>query len=68
MSSRAPNERPEAPPPLSLDKSQAGGEEDPREATQGHPETPPPTSRPFEGREGEEGEAPGCVTSEEVPA
>ena len=41
-SSRAPNARPEAPPPLPLDQSRAGGEKKPREATQGHPETPQP--------------------------
>ena len=42
MSSSAPNERPEAPPPISLDQNRAGGEEDPQEATQGHPETAHP--------------------------
>ena len=34
----------------------------------GIPRPPTPSSRPSEGREGEEREAPGCVTSEEVPA
>ena len=68
--SRAPDERPEALPPLSLDTRQAGGEEAPREAAQGASRAPPlPSllSHPSEGREEEEGAA-GCMTSEEVPA
>ena len=67
-SQHAPDERPVALPPLSLDTGQAGGEEAPREATQGASRGPPLSSHPSEGREEEEGRASGCVTSKEVPA
>ena len=67
MSSRAPDERPEALPPLSLDLSRAGGEEAPREAAQGASRGSPSLTRPPEGSEEEEGAA-GCMTSKEVPA
>ena len=67
-SSRTPDERPEALPPLSLDLSRVGGEEAPREAAQGASRGSPFSTRPSEGREEEEEGAAGCVTSEEVPA
>ena len=38
---RAPDDSPEAPPPLSLDLDRAGGEEAPQTKHQVHPETPP---------------------------
>ena len=65
-SQHALDERPVALPPLSLDT--AGGEEAPREPTQGVSRSPPLSSRPSEGMEEEEGRASGCMTSKEVPA
>ena len=64
----APDEHPEALPPLSLDTRRAGGEEAPREAAQGASRDSPLLSRPSEGREEEEEGSAGCSTSEEVPA
>ena len=64
--SRAPDERPETLPPLSLDLGRAGGEEAPRDAAPGASRDPPFLACPPEGREEEE--ASGCKTSEEVPA
>ena len=65
---RAPDERPETLPPLSLDRGRAGGEEASRDATQGASRDPSLLACPPEGREEEEEEASGRKTSEEVPA
>ena len=66
--SRATDERPETLPPLSLDRGRARGEEASRDATPGAPRDYPFLTCPPEGREAEEEEVPGCVTSEEVRA
>ena len=64
---RAPDDSPEAPPPLSLDLDRGGGEEAPTDKKhQVHPETPP--ASPALLREEEEEEVPGSETPEEVPA
>ena len=63
---RAPDERPETFPPLSLDLGRAGGEEASRDAAQGASRDPSLLACPPEGREEEE--ASGRKTYEEVPA
>ena len=67
MRLRAPDERPETLPPLSLDLGRAGGEEASRDAAPGAPRDPSFLACPPEGREEEE-EASGRKTSEEVPS
>ena len=54
--------------PLAGPRSRAGGEEASRDATPGAPRDSPFLTCPTEGREAEEEEVPGCVTSEEVRA
>ena len=67
--SRAPDEHPEALPPLLLDTGRVGGKEAPREAAQGASRGSPLLSHPSEGREEEEEEeAAGCMTSQEAHA
>ena len=64
--SLTPDEQPETLQPFSLDRGRAEGEEASRGATLGAPRGSPLLTCPPEGREEEEEEAPGCVTSEEV--
>ena len=63
---RAPDDSPEAPPPLSLDLDRAGGEEAPPDKTPGAPRDPSCYPCPPKGREEEE--VPGSKTPEEVSA
>ena len=65
---RATDKRPETLPPLSLDRGRAGGEEASRDVTPGSPKGSPFLTCPPEGKEAEEEEVPGCMTSEEVRA
>ena len=48
-SPHAPDESPEALPPLSLDRGRAGGEGTPQTQHQVHPETPPASPAPLKG-------------------
>ena len=64
----APDESPEALPPLSLDRGRAGGEGDPPDTTPGAPRDPSCFPCPPKGREEEEEVVPGRETPEEVSA
>ena len=67
-SPHAPDDSPEAPPPLSLDLDRAVGEETPPDKTPGAPRDPSRFPCPPKGREEEEEEVPGRETPEEVSA